>query len=228
MAGVSRWGVWPAARDDLEPGARDRRGDGLGAGATVGSRAPAMTSVAASTAASRSWSGSMAPWPGTAQAGGEPCRPVPSRSARSRARAGRRETGQAREDRFALPFVDEGLDPGPFETLGAGVVGGPRAALGRVGDAGRWAFQDEAPDRRADARPRTAARHGPERVAEHVRRRPPHAIQDRREVVGGPLHPARPDREGCPTDRGRAGRRRRPGTGGRTSRRALPSSTRGP
>ena len=164
------------------------------------------------------------PLPRPPQARGETGRPVAEALGAQTGGAGGRQRGMAGEDRFALPLVDEGIDPVALEPFGARFVRGPaRLPLGRRREARGRALEDEAShDRRmrdgqAQGDPRA------ERVAQDVRRREARPGQDRREIVRRALDARRvPGPTASPIGRAPGGRPRPSGTTWRRPSRARP------
>ena len=138
--------------------------------------------------------------PGAAQARGETGGPVAKARGVEPGDPGRRHRGMAREDGFALPFGDEGLDAVALEAAGASLVrGGARGASGRVRDARGRALEHEPAHR---TRVRDGESKGDPRARASSRGREPaqaaNRSQDRREVVGGPLDAGPPRVAGLP------------------------------
>ena len=227
--GVSRWGVWPA------PSTISRRAPGMPAAIAsarprpTGSRAPAMTSVGRVDAAEAVVERLHRALSGAAQARGETGRAVAQAIGVEPGAARGRHRGVAGEDRLALPFGDEGLDPVALEPRRRAPR---RRRAGRrarpVGDPGGRALEDEPADRRSGARRPGGGRSG--RRASSRGHGPAPPWTRRRivaEVVGGSLDagPARVVRDAGSAVTGQVDDDRR-GTVGRTPSHGRPSPTR--
>ena len=170
-----------------------------------------MTRVGAVTSRRRSCERLHGSLPGAAQARGETGGPVAQtrRRGAGRCRAGGiaawlAKTGSRSHSATKASMPSRSRRPARASSSAARVGAG-----GRVGDARGRALEHEPAHRtrvrdgEAEGDPRT------ERVAEDVRRRGRQSLEDRREVVGGPLDAgARAGRRACRTGRARAGRRR--------------------
>lgn len=81
-----------------------------------------------------------------------------------------REGPMAREDRLALPAIDEGADPVALDRLGQGFVRDPATVtLERLGDPRRGALEDEPADRGRVVERQPERDPGTHRIADHVR-----------------------------------------------------------
>lgn len=170
----------PSALDHLEPGPGDPMGDEGRPLATDRVETPDHDEGRCANLAKATMERIHRSLPGAAESIRQTARGVPEAlPAETRPRRGR-ERAMAREDRLALPAVDEGADPVALDRLGQGLVGDPATVtLAGVGDPSRGALEDEPPDggRVIDGEPESDP--GPHRVAQHVGDRRPDGADQR-------------------------------------------------
>ena len=142
--GVSRCGVWPASATTASRAPRMPGGDRRGAIATGRIQRAGDDQRRGANLRQAVVEGLHGPLPRPPQARRESGRPVAEALGAQTGGAAGWQRGMAGEDRFALPLVDEGIDPVALEPFGARVVRGPaRLPLGRRREARGRAFEDE-------------------------------------------------------------------------------------